>query len=157
MAQVNPPPQLKIPREFITDAEKFPYFRGIETILFQLWNRTGGDDDLIEEGGQVQTAVSGRVSRNAAKINALELKEFQVINTVVDLTTELNQIIICRNTTPITVTLNTQAIEGDEVHIKRRDAKITVVGSIDGFDHRVINVKNYSMHLVFDGTDWSEI
>jgi hypothetical protein len=55
------------------------------------------------------------------------------------------------------VTLNTQAIEGDEVHIKRRDAKITVVGSIDGFDHRVINVKNYSMHLVFDGTDWSEI
>ena len=155
--QVNPPPHLKIPRKFLQDNEVFPYLRNIETILFQLWNRTGGDDDAIEEGSQEQTASSSRVSRNAAQIGALELKEFEVVTTLVDVTTSLNQIIICRNTAPITVTLNTQAIQGDEIHVKRRGGSITVVGPIDGFTDMTINIKLYSMHLVFDGVDWSEI
>lgn len=157
MAQVNPPPTLRTPRELSQNRNTERYFRDIETILLQLWTRTGGEEDLIESGEQTQTATSSRVSRNAAKINALELKEFEVINTTSNLTTEPNQIIICRNTTPITITLDSQAVIEDEVHIKRRDATISVVGSIDGFANRTINVKNYSMHLVFDGTDWSEI
>lgn len=155
--QVNPPPHLKIPRKFLQDDEVLPYLRNIEVILFQLWNRTGGDNDSVDDGQQEQTASSSRVSRNAAQIGALELKEFEVINTTVDLTTSLNQIIICRNTLPIEITLNTQAIEGDEIHIKRRNASIDVIGSIDGFTNKTINVLNYSMHLVFDGIDWSEI
>ena len=155
--QVNPPPQLKIPRKFLQDNEVFPYLRNVNTILFQLWNRTGGDNDSVDDGQQEQTASSSRVSRNAAQIGALELKEFEVVTTLVDVTTSLNQIIICRNTAPITVTMNTQAIQGDEVHIKRRGGKITVVGSIDGFTDKTINIKLYSMHLVFDGVDWSEI
>lgn len=44
---VNPPPQLRIPDKFTSDAEQFSFFRQINTILFQLWTRTGGSSDLI--------------------------------------------------------------------------------------------------------------
>lgn len=159
MAQsVNPIPTiLQKPDAFKKDRQISEWSNQLETILFQLRQRTGGDTDIVDDSQQNITSTSSRVSRNAARINSIELKEFEIVQTSVDLTTEEFQIIICKNTSPITVTLDTQAVENDEVHIKRRDQSITVVGSIDGFTNKIINVLNYSMHLVFDGTDWSEI
>lgn len=125
--------------------------------MFLLWKRTGGSTDSIEEGEQVQTSTNSRVSRNAARINSLELKEFEIIPTTVSLTAEEFQIIVCKNVSEITITLDPDALEGDEVHIKRRGGSVIVAGSIDGFTNKTINVLNYSMHLVFDGADWSEI
>jgi hypothetical protein len=154
---VNPPPQLKIPPELIKDRQTRDYLRQIEVILFQLWTRTGGVNDDIDEAKEDITGSSSRVSRNAARINSLELKEFEIVNTTTDLTAEEFQIIVCKNTIPITITLDPQAIENDEVHIKRRGQSILVMGSIDGFTNKTINILNYSMHLVFDGIDWSEI
>lgn len=154
---VNPPPALKIPQAFLNDREVRTFIEQQNTIIFQLYNRTGGNNDAIEESEQNITSSSSRTSRNSAKINSLELKEFEIISTTEDLTTEEFQIIICKNTSPIMITLDPQAIENDEVHIKRRGVSIEVVGSIDGFTNKTINVLNYSMHLVFDGTDWSEI
>jgi len=119
--------------------------------------QTNTSAEDIESNEDALTSTGSRVSRNAARINSLELKEFEIVSTTEDITTEEFQIIICKNILPITVTLDPQAIENDEVHIKRRDQSITVVGSIDGFTNKIINVLNYSMHLVFDGTDWSEI
>ena len=155
MANVNPPPALKIPLSI--DPKLKPLLEQVRTILSQLWTRTGGPSDAVDGIGQNLTSTSSRVSRNIAKINSIELKEFEIKNTTVDLTTEEFQIIICKNTAPIVITLDTQAIENDEVHIKRRGASIEVTGSIDGFANKTINVLNYSMHLVFDGADWSEI
>lgn len=157
MAQVNPPPQLNIPPNFLKDRETRDYLRQIETILFQLYNRTGGASDIIEDNQQDITSTSSRVSRNAARINSLELKEFEIVNTTTGLAAEEFQIIVCKNTSPINITLDPQAIENDEVHIKRRGGSIEVIGSIDGLTNKTINVLNYSMHLVFDGVDWSEI
>ena len=154
---VNPPPQLKLPAVILKDREWRDYERQRDTILFQLWQRTGGTTDDVEDSKQNITSSSSRVSRNAARINSLELKEFEIISTTTSLTTEEFQIIICKNTSSIDVILDTQAIENDEVHIKRRGGVINVIGSIDGFTNKVINILNYSMHLVFDGTDWSEI
>lgn len=154
---VNPPPQLRIPDSFASKAEEFAFFRQINTILFQLWNRTGGSSDIIESTDQALTSTSSRVSRNAARINSLELNDFVIVNTTVDVTTDRNQIIICKNTDPINVTLDPQAISDDEVHIKRRSGIVNVIGTVDGLTNKVINIKNYSMHLIFDGTDWSEI
>jgi len=111
----------------------------------------------IENTQQDVIASSSRVSRNAARINSIELKEFEIVNTAIGVTAEEFQVIICKNTTPITVTLDPSAIKDDEVHIKRRGASIKVIGSIDGFTNKTINVLNYSMHLIFDGVDWSEI
>jgi len=155
--QVNPPPQLAIPRAFLADREIRTFVQQQNTILFQLWQRTGGNVDSVESAQQDITSTNSRVSRNAARINSVELKEFEIITTATDLTTEEFQIIICKNATDISITLDPQALENDEVHIKRRNGVVNVIGSIDGFTDKVINVVNYSMHLVFDGTDWSEI
>ena len=154
---VNPPPQLQIPRSLAQDKGSRDYLRQIETILFQLWNRTGGDIDVIEDNQQDLISASSRVSRNAARINSLELKEFEILTTTIDLTTDRNQIILCKNITPIIITLDPQAVAEDEVHVKRRGESITVVGLIDGSNDQVINVLNWSAHYVFDGTDWSSI
>tara|TARA_R110000796_G_scaffold121019_4_gene235156 strand:- start:180 stop:656 length:477 start_codon:yes stop_codon:yes gene_type:complete len=154
---VNPPPQLQIPPTLLKDRFTADYLRQINTILFQLWQRTGGTTDAIEGSQKNITSSSSRVSRNAARINSLEIKEFEIVNTNTDITTQEFQIVICKNTSSINITLDPQAIENDEVHIKRRDAEIIVIGSIDGFTNKTINVLNYSMHLVYDGVDWSEI
>ena len=119
MANVNPPPALKMPRIILEDREWRDYERDRDTILFQLWQRTGGNTDEVEESKNNITSSSSRV--------------------------------------PISITLDPQAVEDDEVHIKRRGVSIEVIGSIDGFTNKTINLLNYSMHLIFDGTDWSEI
>jgi hypothetical protein len=157
MATVNPPPQLQLPKEFISNKQQRNYFKQVETILFQLWQRTGGTVDAVENSQQNITSSSSRVSRNAARINSLELKEFEIVQVTNDTQTDKNQILICKNTSPITITLDPQAVEDDEVHIKRRGASITVLGSVDGNSSRVINRELWSDHLVFDGTDWSAI
>jgi len=157
MANVNPVPTLRIPMAFRKDREVLAFVEQLNTIVFQLRERTGGNVDTIENSTQNITSSSSRVSRNAARINSIELKEFEIVQTTTSLTASEYQIIICKNTLPIEVTLDPQAVEDDEVHIKRRGGSISVIGLIDGFTNRTLNVKNYSMHLVFDGTDWSEI
>jgi len=155
---VNPIPTiLQKPDAFKKDPQLFAWSGQLETILFQLRQRTGGNNDDVEDSKQNITSTSSRVSRNAARINSIELKEFEIISTTTSLTAEEFQIIICKNTSAIDITLDPEAIENDEVHIKRRNGVINVIGSIDGFTNKRINIKNYSMHLVFDGTDWSEI
>lgn len=143
-------------REDFFDANGDPTARFINWVEL-VTGQTNSSSVIIESTEQSLTSTSSRVSRNAARINSIELKEFEIITTTASLTTKEFQIIICKNTSPISVTLDPQAIEDDEVHIKRRGESIDVIGSIDGFTNKTINVLNYSMHLIFDGTDWSEI
>jgi hypothetical protein len=123
----------------------------------QLTNTANKSVTDIESAEQFLTSTSSRVSRNASRINSLELDDFVVVETTVGIITNRNQIIICKNITPINITLDPLAVEGDEVHIKRRGAEVTEIGLIDGLTDRTINVLNWSDHLVFDGTDWSVI
>ena len=154
---VNPPPNLRVPKLFLDDNETRDFFNQQLTSMFQLWQRTGGTTDDVEDSKQNITSSSSRVSRNAARINSLELKEFEIVTNLTNLTTDRNQIILCKNIVPITITLDPQAVEDDEVHIKRRGAEVTVIGLIDGSSDLIINVLNFSLHLVFDGTDWNSI
>ena len=48
--KVNPPPTLRVPRAFINDPEVRSFIEQQNTIIFQLWNRTGGDVDSISTG-----------------------------------------------------------------------------------------------------------
>lgn len=112
---------------------------------------------VIEDTGSELTSTSSRVARDAAKLNAVELKQFEIISTTESITTGPFQIIICSNTAPINITLDPLAIKDDEVHIKRRGAKVTEIGLIDGLTDRTINVLNWSDHLIFNGTDWSAL
>jgi hypothetical protein len=109
-------------------------------------------------------AIDARVTINEAaiaslniRVDVLEFKSTKVINTIVDMTTDGYQTIICRNTGPITITLELSPVDDTEVNIKRRGEEVTVVGLINGTDDRVINIPQWSMKLVYDGTDWSTI
>lgn len=44
---VNPPLNLRAPRRLSGDPESDAFFRQLITILFQLWERTGGGDDAV--------------------------------------------------------------------------------------------------------------
>jgi hypothetical protein len=47
--QVNPPPFLRIPTDFIQDREKRAFFEQYNTILLQLYNKLGGNSDPIAD------------------------------------------------------------------------------------------------------------
>ena len=155
--QVNPPPINKLPEKIKKDKELNTFFRHLNHMLLQLWKRTGGGEDLIDSTEQGLTSNSSRVSRNAARIDSLEDTSFTVENIIADFTTSRNQIINCNNTALITVTLDPQALEEDQVHIKRNNVVVDVLGLIDGKQDRRINIKNFSLHLAFNGADWSQI
>lgn len=46
---VNPPPRLRTPDAFSKDREVRAYVEQLQTIVFQLYNRTGGDGDEITD------------------------------------------------------------------------------------------------------------
>jgi len=46
---VNPPPRLLLPQQFLKDPQTREYFRQTETIIFQLWNRSGGNNDSLSD------------------------------------------------------------------------------------------------------------
>ena len=49
MTLVNPPPHLKIPQAFLKDNEVLTYFQNKDLIIYQLWLRSGGADDLSDD------------------------------------------------------------------------------------------------------------
>lgn len=53
---VNPPPILKRPEAFTSDRQTNAYMKQLETIIFQLWQRTGGGTDLISQAGNFSTS-----------------------------------------------------------------------------------------------------
>ena len=142
--------------------EDFFAQNGEPTARFINWiELVTGQTNLVsvesEDNSASLPAVNTKATRNTARINSVELRQFEIVKPVADTTTEPYQILICKNTSPITVTLDPNAIEDDEVHIKRRGESITVVGVIDGVSDRVINVLNWNAHYIFDGTDWSAL
>lgn len=155
--KVNPPPQLRIPNKFFNDPDLRNFFEQQQIILFQIWNRTGGGTDAIDAAEQELTSTGSRVARNAAKINALEKIGFDIEIITADFTTSRNQVIICNNTSLITVTLDPNALEEDDIHIKRAGGPVNVSGSVDGKSLTRIDVKYYSIHIVFNGVSWSQI
>ena len=51
MARVNPPPHNPIPEAFTQTDELREYFLALQRNIFQLWERTGGGDDALEDIG----------------------------------------------------------------------------------------------------------
>ena len=46
---VNPPPFLKIPPEFLKDRVTRAFFEQQNTVIFQLWNKLGGNNDPVAD------------------------------------------------------------------------------------------------------------
>lgn len=158
MVNVNPRPQIQLPKALADmGIEVINFFEEQGRFDLQMRERSGGDADLIDDAEQAITSTGSRVSRNAARINAIEKIGFEIEMITSDFTTSRNQIIICNNSSSIEVTLDADALVEDTVHIKRANAELDVIGVIDGLADRTINVPLFSLHLVFNGTDWSQI
>ena len=55
--KVNPPPQVRMPEKFFNDPEVRSFLERWQSILFQLWSRTGGALDLVA-GQQIIVTTS---------------------------------------------------------------------------------------------------
>ena len=56
---VNPPPFLKIPPEFLKDRVTRAFFEQQNTVIFQLWNKLGGNNDPITDLSNFSTSGFG--------------------------------------------------------------------------------------------------
>jgi len=61
---VNPPPMPRLPPEFLKNPELRSWAEQIQTILFQLYNRTGGSKDEIESDTARITELENQVGEN---------------------------------------------------------------------------------------------
>jgi len=64
MSNVNPPPNIDVPKQFLEDPETRDFFLKQGFMLYQLWLRTGGGDDVVNESNQF-------VTKSQAQINAI--------------------------------------------------------------------------------------
>lgn len=71
MAKVNPPPALRLPNDILDNPELKKYFDQLNTILFQLWVRSGGGNDLIEDVDLNQAIDSEKVTTLSSIVDLL--------------------------------------------------------------------------------------
>lgn len=64
MTNVNPPPRLRPPKALSRDAESLAWFEQVNTILFQLWTKTGGGNDVIIDDGERITELENQIGEN---------------------------------------------------------------------------------------------
>jgi len=106
------------------------------------------------------------IPNSSKQVTDLELLSINTFNpdikaTVItaDYTTYTNEIILCNNSSSITVTLNTSPKNNERVSIKRLDNTVTVLGPIDGDTTKNIILKYDSPELIYNLTldNWSII
>lgn len=71
MADVNPPPNQQLPRQFFEDREVRKYMEQFQFTVFQLWKRTGGGTDIIQETiilEQNNTATNQGINSKLARL-----------------------------------------------------------------------------------------
>jgi hypothetical protein len=147
MALVNPPPQFRRPKKINADKELRPYFEKLEWLLFQLWTRTGGADDSVDETVNSQVDTDGLFGL-FSRISDLEFRN--VIPTAIDYTTIGSDIVIC--TDAVTITLNDEPDDQELATVKRAAGQIIINGNgklIDGNTTLRINVKYTSLDIIY--------
>ena len=133
--------------------------RGLPTRRFSEYIENATKDiNTSTDKSQELEQVASSVQQALAIINAqLEDKARNLTVITANTTAEVDEIYICKNTSTITVTLPSSALTGEVINIKRKGGAVIVSGNIDGKTSKTINIKYYSMKLVFDGTEWAEI
>jgi len=85
--RVNPPKQLVLPPKIAQDPELKKAFDDRDFILFQLWQRTGAGDDLIDSNQeQVTTALGAQLKRLQDQVGSGELLTVDTTSWSVDTT-----------------------------------------------------------------------
>lgn len=145
MAKVNLPP-LKIPQKILQDRESADYFDRLNFIIFQLWKRTGGGGDTIENNVTNISVNATDIAINTADIEALDnvnpigavnasdyQKPFYESVQSANYQTFIDEII--KLSADITITLNPYPLDKERVYVKSATGKgfsVTSTRKIDG-------------------------
>lgn len=171
MARVNPPPTLRRPPSLAKDQAADAYLRQLEWILFQLWERTGGGDDIIDDSAN-QNVDTDALYGLFAQLDELEQElnpennmqgisqPQEVVVASANHTTVGNETVIC--TTGVTVTLNATPDDLERVNIKRTADQIVIDGNgkqIDGHDTITVIRQYTTLDLIYtvETDSWSII
>jgi len=128
--------------------------RRFNEYIRELTNQVNTTTSNTEE---INTQLSS-AQQTLSQLVELLAKQERVVNTAVDYTAQIGDIISCNNVSPIIITTPINPIKGDILPaIKRTNASVRVNGPIDGETFKIINVKDYSMKLAYNGTIWIEI
>jgi hypothetical protein len=134
--KVNPPPLLLLPRAFVSDPEVRSFIEQQNTIIFQLWNRTGGDYDEVDgsKNGVAENKESILVNSNqiTVSINDISLNASAIATNTINITINSNNIAtntsnIATNTSNITT--NTSNIATNTSNIATNTSNITTNAS----------------------------
>ena len=107
----------------------------------------------VEQNEEDIILLNGRVDDLEIRVGALEYRVYKNISTANSLTTEQFQIILCKNTTPINITLKSSPLDGDEVSIIRTNAIVRIIGPVNNKTNLTLNVKGTGPKLVYDAVD----
>lgn len=75
MTQVNPPPRPRLPKEWINNTEIRAWTEQLQTIVFQLYNRTGGQFDFVDDIQNQINAIKNQPENNALVSQLLKVNE----------------------------------------------------------------------------------
>lgn len=168
MADLDPYTQ-NIPKAFLDNPETREWVFYLNRWLHDAWEKMGGGDDAIEESKIGELYEPGIQTSNADElIDELEVSAemqgsgidfdvlgvFEVISITADYTTTGNEIIICSNSSLITVTMNATPGEGERSYIKRTNGPVNVTSSkgIDGKTTKRIKIRYDCPLLVYTTT-----
>ena len=163
MANVDPF-VIKWPKKWIEDPELRAVLFYLNKFLHDLWLRTGGGPDFIEENDQDITALTARVAALELRMSIVELRldlvedrvtylEGTTVVTAVDVAASGNQVIIC--TDSLTVTMALAPLDKDVVEVKATNGKVIIDGNgntIDGSSTVTIRRDNTGLSMEYSST-----
>ena len=140
MAKVNPPPIAKRPPEFVNDrGGKDAYFRQLEWIVYQLWVRTGAGDDTVNSTANQQIDTDSLYSLFSA---------FQDIESDLD---DLSNQTVIPNDRHVAVVTSNYSVSNDDVVICNNTSRITITLPANPDDQQLVAVKRASFEIIIDG------
>lgn len=84
------------------------------------------------------------------RVAALEYRVYENVSITSDFTTKEFQIVLCKNTSSIEVTLKADPVDGDEVSVIRTNATVKVIGTINEKTNLILNIKGSGPKFVYD-------
>jgi hypothetical protein len=143
---------IPIPAKLLADRETRNYFEYMNRFLHDLWQRTGGGSDTVDDNQLSE--VFGSEQLEIKKVGIIELASGDTT-----ITTTSDELVVCNNTADGTVTLNTTPKDGEDCIVSRRSGKITVNGAINGDTSMNIAIRYSSMHFKYSiaAGEWAVI
>lgn len=82
MNKVNPPAALRMPNDIMENPELKKYFDQLNTILFQLWVRSGGGNDFIDDLKLETAVLSGEVLASVGVLDSIQREYGNWLSTI---------------------------------------------------------------------------